>query len=275
MKALLKEIKEWKQGWLKYLTYSYKSTFWLYLNRWRRFCFFLKKHIGIIKRVCLVMLAVLIGFIANRFGVSALSQDILSNYLIAVGAMIGGTIAIIFSISIFLLQGIADLYSSKHFEDYTNGWRDQTIYVVVIIITLLFFGTGLFVGTLGTITEKNSSWIVLSSLGLIGLVFGFIDWQYELVRKKISPINGILFLEKKGFNFLKELQYNAGKIANLLSLRDGKITNETALAAAYNHVLKPFINDLDRQLETLVEVSMKLADRERNRNYKTRFYCGT
>jgi len=271
MKDLLKEIKEWKQGFLKYLVYSYKSTFWLYLNRWRRFSFFLKNHIGIIKRVCLVVFAFLVGLIANHFGFITLSQNILSNYLIAVGAMIGGTIAIIFSISIFLLQGIADLYSSKHFEDYTNGWRDQVIYIIVIAITLLFFGTGLFVGTLGTITNAYSSWIVLGSLALIGLVFGLIDWQYELVRKKISPVNGILFLEKKGLYFLKELQYNASKIADLISVKEAKLTNEMALATAYNYVLKPFINDLDRQLETLVEVSMKLADREEIETTKSGF----
>ena len=35
-----------------------------------------------------------------------------------------------------------------------------------------------------------------------------------------------------------------------------------ALAAAYNNVLRPFIKDLDRQLETLVEISLKLADRQ-------------
>lgn len=43
MKALLKEIKEWKQGWLKYLVYSYKSTLYLYSDRWRRFRLFFKR----------------------------------------------------------------------------------------------------------------------------------------------------------------------------------------------------------------------------------------
>ncbi len=43
MKTLLKEIKEWKQGWLKYLVYSYKTTLCLYLNRWKRFRLFFKR----------------------------------------------------------------------------------------------------------------------------------------------------------------------------------------------------------------------------------------
>lgn len=262
IKELLKEIKAWKLGWSKYLVYSRKLTFWLYLNRWRRFRLIFKNHFGIIKRVCLVAVAFLIGLIASHFGNITIPGDVLSNYFIAIGAMIGGAISIIFSISVFLLQGIADLYSSKHIEEYTNSWKDQAIYIVVIIITLLFLGAGLLVGQSETIKGVYSSWIIVGSLSLVGLVFGFIDWQYELVRKKISPVNGILFLEKKGIYFLRELQYNAGKIAGLVAIREEKFSNEMALAAAYNHVLKPFIDDLDKQIETLVEVSIKLADRQ-------------
>ena len=262
MKTLFKEIKEWKQGYKKYLVYSYKFTVWLYLNRWRSFCLFIKKHGGIVKRVLLVAFAVAVGMFANHFGFSNTFKDSLGNYLIAVGAMIGGTIAIIYSISIFLLQGVADLYSSKHFVDYTNSWTDKMIYAIVIVITILFFGAGLLVDGLQTITNAQNSQIVLGSLGLIGLVFSLIDWQYELMRKKLSPVNAIMFLEKKGFGFLKELQYNAGKIAEIIVLQNQNTSNEIALATAYNHVLKPFINDLDRQLETLVEISMKLADRQ-------------
>lgn len=180
MKTLFKEIREWKRGYFQYLKYSYFFTLLLYYTRWRRVLNFFKKHSGIIRRVGLVAIGMTAGLLANYFGVIALAKDVLSGYLIAIAVMIGGTIAIIYSISVFLLQGVADLYSSKHFEEYANNWRDQIIYIIVIVITLVLFGTGLYVGGVSTVTDQISFYIVLLSLTLIGLVFGLIDWQYEL-----------------------------------------------------------------------------------------------
>ena len=258
---LFKEIKNWKQGYVKYLKYDFKLTCWLYLNRWRKFVLFLKQHFGLIRRSLLVVAGVTIGLFINHLGGGGFTKDVLSNFLVAVGAMTGGTIAIIFSISIFLLQGVADLYSSKYLEDYINDWKDQFTYFIVIAITLLFFGAGLFVGGLTTVAIETSSRIVLGSLALIGVVFSFIDWQYERVRAKLAPVNAILFLERKGLGFLRQLVNNADKIADLIAAREVSLSKDMALAAAYNRVLQPFIKDLDRQLETLVEVSMKLSDR--------------
>ncbi len=271
MRGLLKEIKEWRHGYSKYIAYSYHFTVWLYINRWRRLRRSLKNHWGVIKRAIIVTLALFAGFMANYFGAATLSQSIFSNYLVAVGVMIGGTTAIIFSISIFLLQGVADLYSSKHFSEFTNSWVDQVTYIVIILIAITMLGAGVFVGETKYVTGLCNFWIVICSLGLIGLVFGLIDWQYELVRKKISPVNGILFLEKKGMRFLKEMEYNASKVANLLAEKQGKAPNDIALATAYNYVLQPFINDLNGQIETLVEISMKLSDRQEIQTTKQGF----
>ncbi len=262
MKALFKKIREWKQGYIQYLKYRYHLTILLYFTRWKRIVNFFSKHSGIIRRIILVVTGLTSGLLANYFGVIALTKDVLSSYLITVAAMIGGTIAIIFSISIFLLQGVADLYSSKHFEEYTNNWRDQIVYIIVIVITLGLFGTGLYVAGISIVTDQISSYVVLLSLALIGLVFGLIDWQYELVRKKISPANAIVFLQNKGLGFLNNLQGNAERIAKVLKAQNSSLTQEMALATAYNRALQPFIKDLDRQLQTLVEISLKLADRE-------------
>lgn len=268
MKELIREIKNWEQGYFKYLKYSYKLTSELYRNRFKRLFFVFKRHSGSIRRVMLVVGGLFVGWLANRLGASALNESILNNYLIAVGAMIGGTIAIIYSISIFLLQGVADLYSSRHFEEYTNNWRDQIIYTVVIMIAVAFFGSGMLVGQLNDITINVGQQIVFWSLGLIGLVFALIDWQYEVVRRKISPSNAILFLQNKGMWFIDEIEKSANRIAEIMALRDTKLTPDMAKAAAYNHILRPHINDLDRQLETLIEIALKLSDRQETETTK-------
>lgn len=262
MQPLFKEIREWKQGYFRYLKYSWLLTVWMYSKRVERLLRYLKSHEGLVRRVLIVLAGLTAAFFSNHFGGLTFKGDTLSGYLIAVAAMTGGTIAIIFTISIFLLQGVADLYSSKHFEEYTNNWLDKLVYVVVIFITIGFFGIGLYVGGTPNITSQVSANIVYASLVLIGLVFALIDWQYALVRQKISPANAVRFLRKKGLGFLRNLQRNAENIAKLLIAQNNTLTAEVALGLAYNQALKPLINDLDKQLETLVEIALKLADRE-------------
>ncbi len=261
MHQLIREIKEWKLGYRKYLVYSFKLTLWLYLARWRRLVAFFKNNFDIFLRLSFLVLGLGIGILLNIFGGSSFTQDILSNYLVAVGAMSGGAIAIVFTISIFMLQSAADLYSSQYLEVYIHDWKEKIIYLLVIIITILFFGAGLYVGGLPALSETVSSYIVYVSLFLIGAVFALIDWQYKTVRQKISPTKAIEFLEKRAFKFLSRVESDANKIADLMIARDGSLSQNEALAKTYNHVLQPYITNLNRQLENLVEISLKLADK--------------
>lgn len=262
MKQLLQEMKEWKQGYFKYLLYSYKLTLWLYLAHWRRRKEFFKRNFDVILRFSFIIIALCVGAILHIYGSAAFTKDILSNYLVAIGAMSGGAIAIVFTISIFLLQSAADLYSSQYLEVYIHDWKEKIIYVLVIIITILFFGAGLYVGGLTVLTEVVSVYIVYISLVLIGAVFALIDWQYKTVRQKISPTKAIEFLEKKAIGFLDRVAADADRIADLIVRRDGSLSQNEALARTYSHVLQPYINNLNRQLENIVEISLKLADKQ-------------
>lgn len=89
--------------------------------------------------------------------------------------MIGGTSAIVFAISIFLLQNTSDLYSSQYHEAYIHDWNEKTVFVTVIGITVVLLGAGLFVGGQDEIAESLVSSVVLGSLVLIGTAFALID----------------------------------------------------------------------------------------------------
>jgi hypothetical protein len=259
---LLQEIKEWEHGYWQYIKYSWALTVWIHRSRIKRFFKFLKDHFDVLLRASFIGLALVIGLLFEIFGGTAFTQDILSNYLVAIGAMSGGIIAIVFTISIFLLQSAADLYSSQYFEVYIHDFREKLVYVFVTIITIIFFGAGLYVGSLEKVENITSSVIVWASLILIGVVFALIDWQYKTVRQKINPSKAIEFLEEQGVQFLDQVQADAKRIAKIIILRDKKVTENEALAKTYNHLLQPYINNLDRQLENLVEISTKLADKQ-------------
>jgi hypothetical protein len=103
---------------------------------------------------------------------------------------------------------------------------------------------------------------VIGSLVLVGITFALIDWQYKLVRQKITPSAAIAFLENEGTRFIDRLQSDARKLASLLQGGDHSVSRDLALAAAYNRFMTPLVAKLDRQLETLVEISVRLSDRQ-------------
>lgn len=244
------------------IKYEYKITRWLYLNKWRWFRTLFKKYFGVVRRVLFLSVPILIAYLINKYGGVNFSQETLSNYLVAVGAMTGGIIAIVFTISIFLLQNTADLYSSQYLEVYIHDWKEKFIYFVIVLITIIFLGGGLYVGGLENISQNIIPIIIYASLFLIGGIFSLIDWQYENVRKKINPAQAIIFLEKEGKRFLKGLQSDAEKMAGIIRMKDESASNDMAIATAYNYFLQPFIKKLDRDLENLVEISLKLSDKE-------------
>lgn len=200
--------------------------------------------------------------LADAFGAGSIPKSDLTSYLVATGAMIGGTTAIVFSISLFLLQGVSDMYSSRHLEDYVSHWRDQLIFPAIIAITLGFFSSALYIASLTTMGSALASAVVAASLFLVGLVFSLIDQQYEAVRRKVSPARVIDFLGTKAKSSLWQMKRDAEQIAEIVSVPAEGITHNEALVVAYNRVLNALITDLGRQTELLVDIALRLAERQ-------------
>jgi hypothetical protein len=230
----------------------------------RRIGLLAHRHAGSIRRTLTAAVGLGLGVVADAFGAGHVPKTDLTNYLVATGVMIGGTTAIVFSISLFLLQGVSDMYSSRHLEDYVNPWRGQLIFPTIIAITLAFFASGLYVASLTTTTMSISlaSSIVAASLFLIGVAFALIDRQYEVVRRKVSPASMIDFLRTKAQRHLSRTQQDAARIAAILRAPIDAVTHEEALAVAYNRALGPYVADLGKQTEQLVDVALRLAERQ-------------
>ena len=271
MKKIANRVKKLAGKVKQDVVYYYRLTFWLFLNRSRQFFAFFSRHFDHIRQVSYILAALLVGTLVNHFGGVSFTQDILSNFLFAAGAMTGGTIAIVFTISIFLLQNASDLYSSQYLEVYIHDWREKFVYFTVILITLVILGIGLYVGGLASVPSQVQVQIVVWSLLLIGLVFALIDLQYKNVLRKINPSFAIMFLEKEGARFIVRLKYDAEKMAGIIQAKDSSVSKEMALASAYNSALQPFVSNLDRQLENLVEIAMKLSDKQEVQTTKRAF----
>jgi hypothetical protein len=257
-------IKSLYQKLSEYIKRKYPTAIWNFLMRWRMIVAWFSKYSDIVRRLLIITVAVLLAYLINKIaGLSALDSGLLSDYFISIGVMAGGIIAIVFTLSIFAQQSAADLYSSQFFEMYTHDKVEKSTYLSIVTITLLFFGAGILFGINPNFIDNTFKIIsVYTSFLFIGLIFALIDTQYKNVRKKVNPIHRLSFLQNKAIQILEATHKDALRIARLLKLEHKDASDEMAIAAAYRNYLQPYLNVLDRQLENLFEISMKLSARE-------------
>src|SRR6266446_1808217 len=138
-------IKEKLKSAIDYLRYDYRLTMWRWRQRLRRLTFWFRNYSSWVKRASILLASLMLArLVLESVDLSLLKAEVMANYFIAVGAMVGGILAIVFSISIFAQQSATDLSSSGYFEDYTRGWNEKIIYLLVVLETLVFFAGGLF-----------------------------------------------------------------------------------------------------------------------------------
>ncbi|XOB46409.1 MAG: hypothetical protein ACKKMV_03085 [Candidatus Nealsonbacteria bacterium] len=246
-----------------FLHYDYRLTVWRFIKRYRSFKEWFRKNSEIIKRGLILIVCFLVAHTVIRFiNPSSLSSDI-ANYFISIGAMTGGVIAIVFTLSIFSKQNAADLYSSQYFEVYTHDWIERFTYSVAVFITILFFGLGiLFSHSQVYLTHTIQSILIYASVFGIGLIFVLVDWQYENVRKKANPLVALTFLEGKMNNYLNNLHKDAKRIAKIVKSKHKDASDELILASTYYNYLQPHLLSLHRPIENLFEITLRLSERK-------------
>ena len=229
----------------------------------RRFFAPIGRHSELIKRILILLIALfVVPVIARSPDLMALGIENVSGAFLTVGAMIGGVLAIVFSLSLFGEQNAANLHSSRHFEIYAHGWREQFIYVVIVMITIFLLTTGMWFNISSLQIAPTLKFIAIALFSLaIGVVFVLVDWQYEIIRTRTNPVNAIRSLEKKAIDRLGRIHRNTKKIAKIVRAANSEVTEELVLALAYSGYLQPHLSIVDSRIELLLELSAKLSNR--------------
>lgn len=247
-----------------FLNYDYRLTLWHFINRYRRFKRKLRKCSEIIRRgliliICFLITSVILHFIEPTY----LNADIFANYFISIGAMMGGVIAIVFTLSIFAIQNAANLYSSQYFEVYTHDWREKLTYSVIVTITVIFFGLGIWLNhNQINLTHIIQLILIYISIFGIGIIFVLVDWQYENVRRKVNPLVALTFLEREMEKYLNNLHKDAKRIAKIIKSKYKDASEELALASTYYNYLQPHLLSFHRPIENLFEITLRLSTRQ-------------
>ncbi len=127
-----------------------------------------------------------------------ISEDHLYNLGFAIAAIIGASIAIIFSFSTFILQSTADLFSTQYLNKFVKSTKERIFFWLLVILTLISF--------LVPIIFKTGVLEILT--GVLLIAFYLIYYLYLDLRKRINPETT---LKKIKEDAIKELERKSKK----------------------------------------------------------------
>lgn len=192
-------------------------------------------------------------FIDQSFGKS----DAIT-FFTAVAAMIGGILAIIFSLSILLMGNAAERIPVGFYETAAKDGFHDLIFFLISICSLTVFTFALLFGKLGL---GLSVFSFQATLFLVGGVFYLTFVFYQRIRSRLNPANVLKIASKQALEKLESTHKRAKEIAEVLIRQpklDKTVTKEEALATSFQY-LQPEFAYINNRLNYLFDYHGKLV----------------
>jgi hypothetical protein len=242
-----------------------KYFYFLQIKTWilsKRIILFFNRFNNIFSIAIILVIPIFIFSISHYWNLGSIRSSLLANIFIAIGAMIGGALAIVFSLGVFAQQNASYLYSSQFFGKYAHDKIEIIIYIAIVTIIIFHFLGGIVL-YLGEYTSTAFKIIAIyCSLTSIGIIFFWINLLYNKVRSKANPMTALIFLEGQSISYLEKLHKDVNRFAALLKLSNENISGQMAVATVYNDFATTPLDNLDQQIENLFEISLKLSERQ-------------
>lgn len=214
----------------------------------------------------LVYFLILLGTISflGKFIDPSFDKSDAITFFTAVAAMIGGILAIIFSLSILLMGNAAERIPVGFYETSAKDGFHDLIFFLISICSLTVF-------TFALVFEKlDLGFSVFSfqvALFLIGGVFYLTFVFYQRIRSKLNPANVLKIASKQALEKLESTHKRAKEIAEVLIRQpklDKTVTIEEAIATSFQY-LRPEFAYINNRLNYLFDYHGKLvASNERS-----------
>jgi len=201
-------------------------------------------------------------FLSERF----LINDSVA-FFTSVGAMLGGILAIVFSLSTFLIQNAAQHMSSGFYDTVAKDKLQDFIFWIIAIFTFIFFFLAVVFTSSYTLNKNLLDIIAYFSILAIGLVLWLLFVSFKRIYARIRPMNALLIIKKDVIQYLNRLKKVAKKMSPLIQKHpelSNKISNEMALAVSFQN-LKPHFDFINSRLDYLFDYHDKLLSHQEKR----------
>ncbi|MFH2231688.1 MAG: hypothetical protein ABII13_00745 [Patescibacteria group bacterium] len=194
-----------------------------------------------------------------------MSEKIAGQFFTTAGAMIGGAVAIIFTLSIFALQTASERYSASIFRAYANSTLERSIFYLLSLFAVALFVFGLFFSPLneGELPSWSLDTGAYSGLLIIGLSFWLIQIFYSDVKKRVDPLAAIVMLRRDLKKQVASFQRDGKRLSEVALIPPGmdeSVFGKMNLASTYQS-LSQHNKHIDKSLDELFEITRKLIER--------------
>lgn len=203
-------------------------------------------------RIFIVILATtLIFFLPFNF----LSSEVLSSIFAGVGAMMGGILAIVFTLNTFVAEQNSYFKGMTSFKGYSYTDLDRGCYLVLSSLIIIYFFLSMSVGGLKS-TLPAQVFLIIS----IAVAIFLIDAMADNALKRTNIENAIAYAKDwliKRVHLMQNLAKDLPeKINNVSSYKNNTKSLEIYL---YQDTLKPFVMEVSVGVSDLLSLADKLS----------------
>lgn len=173
---------------------------------------------------------------------------------IGLGSVLMGIIAIIFSVSTFLIQNAASNFSAGFYETMTKDKVTNGIYLYAGISSFMFFTCAFLAATNFATNREFQIYSVTSTILILGSIFPLLFVLLNRIRARINPFSGLRLVKGDTLNYLNQLDKHASSVSKLFSLNpDAKKGDEKMFKAQVFNANKPLLNEINARLTYLFD----------------------
>lgn len=155
-------------------------------------------------RICiyllLVFLSVFVAFFFEKAGVT-ISADALSGLAASIGAVIGGAIAIVFTLSTFILQSTSDLFSTQYLNKFIENKSERRVFLVLVLFSVLSFIISFISGS-----GVAHRYLFTTLIFVVSCSFYLIYILYKDLRRMINPETTLIKIKNKAISELQKIK---------------------------------------------------------------------
>ncbi len=212
--------------------------------------------------IILILLNKIDLFLSGRF----LQNDGVT-FFTAVGAMLGGILAIVFSLSTFLIQNAAQYMSSGFYNTIAKDRVQDFIFWIIAIFTFIFFVLAIIFTSSPVLNSSFLDIITYFSIVVIGIVLWLLFVSFKRIYVRIRPISSLVIIKKDVTQYLDNLKKVAQKMSAVIkeySEPSAKLSTEMALAVSFQN-FRPHFDFINSRIDYLFDYHDKLLSYQEKR----------
>lgn len=180
--------------------------------------------------------------------------------LIAIGAMLGTMIALVFTLSVIPIQRAVETFSPSVTWMYRNDRVTQFIYFVLALFCLLQF---LF--AIENVIQVNKVLLLPVGIFMMGASFDLLRWHYRRISQMLDPGEAIKRLTVEIENYISRTQQRLSRLAqiqwDMMTEEQKREQSKRQIESAYYLSLRGYNNQINRWTGELAEISYKAVSK--------------